>query len=160
MSEVLVNGASEGEHMAESNDSAGVLYQALMRHFLHQDRMVYMSLPTFAVIQTAIMGGSWSVGGKGHPWLGAFLAALGVVLSLVYVYYLRAALADRNVNRDIMDKLAQELMKHTSAKDLPPVRMSSEKGRLRELPVFWLFVFVVMMFIMIDLLLAGWLARG
>jgi len=144
--------------MAKSNNSAGALYQALMHHFLHQDRMVYMSFPILAVIQTPTIGGSWSAAAKGHPWLGAALAILGAVLTLCYLLYVSAARADRNVNRKIMDDLAEELINQTSAKG-PQVRMSSEEGRLCG-PVFRLIIFVVVLFIAVDLVFAGWLARG
>jgi hypothetical protein len=141
--------------MAKSSNSAGALYQALMRHFLHQDHMVYMSIPYLTAIQTATIGGSLSVG---HTF-GAALAFLGALLTSCYLLYVVAARADRDVNIAIMDELAKELIEQTNAKVLR-VRISSEEGRLCGLRIFWLIIFVVALFIAVDLVFAGWLARG
>ncbi|MBN1361385.1 MAG: hypothetical protein JW993_12375 [Sedimentisphaerales bacterium] len=145
--------------MAESTKSAEALYQALMRQFLHQDRLVYMSIPYLAAIQTATIGGSWAVADC-HQYLGAVLGFLGAGLTFCYLLYVMATLADRDVNLDIMDKLAGELIEHTGASGLQ-VRMNAwPKGRLFKWRVSILVERVTLLFIIADFVLAVGLAFG
>lgn len=150
-------------HNVDENPSAaaGPLYQALMRHFLHQDRLIYMNIPYLTAIQTATLGGSWAIADYDH-FLGAALAVLGAAVTWCYLMYVTATIADRNVNLLIMDKLAEELQQGTSAMNYRPVRMNAwPEGRLfRKLRVTSLVRGVTMGFIVFDVIFGGFLAYG
>lgn len=145
--------------MEEPTRGTEALYQTLMRQFLHQDRLVYMSIPYLTAIQTATIGGSWAVADS-HQYLGAVLAILGAAMTFCYLIYVIATLADRDVNLEVIDRLGRELVEHTSAKGLQ-VRMNAwPKGRPLKLPVSTLVKWVTILFIAVDAVLAVLLACG
>jgi hypothetical protein len=135
------------------------LYQTLMQHFLHQDRLVYMSIPYLTAIQTATIGGSWAIADS-HQYLGAILAILGAVMTSCYLIYVGATLADRDVNLEIIDKLGHELIEHTSAKGLQVHMNAWPKGRPLKVPVSILVKWITILFIQVDIALAVLLACG
>ena len=145
--------------MVESNKSAEALYQALMSHYIHQDRMVYMSVPYLAIIQTATIGGGWSVAHT-HHGISAALAGLGVLLSVFYLLYVIAAKKDSLINEPIMEKLANELVERTSAKGSQPRTSAWPEGRLWKLSIFRLVLGVIASFILIDLVMVVVFAHG
>ena len=147
--------------MEEPRTGAGALYQALMRHFVHQDRIVYQSLPYLSAIQTATIAGSWAIAST-HPRLAVLIAFLGAVLTFYYLHYVRAARADRDANKEIMQKLGAELIDQTSAKGLRLRLDACPMGRFRGVRVVTALKAMIVLFIVFDILIGvsfiiGWL---
>jgi len=83
------------------------LYEALMAHMLHQDRLVWDMTQLIVVIQGGALASGFTL--RSH-WLGPVVLLFGAVLTIMLLALVVKSELDRDANRAIMDRLANELL--------------------------------------------------
>lgn len=138
---------------------ASVLYRALMAHVLHQDRLLWDVAQLLTAVQGAVLASSFTLR---HYWLGPTILLFGAALTLVLLAWVVKTELDRDVNRAIMDKLADHLLPDTIKEELRQQGKSEPFVRIAATPPRWYILrgrhiarCVLIGFVVLDFVLAG-----
>ncbi len=88
-------------------EGQGSLYEALMAHVLHQDRLVWDVSQVLIAVQGGVLLAGYSL--RPH-WLSVAILLLGAFLTLLLLALVRKHELDRDINRRVMDRLAESLL--------------------------------------------------
>jgi len=142
-----------------SDDSAAQLYSALMNHALHQDRMLWDIAKIVIVLQGLALGSSFAF--IGFPFASLTLLLAAAITLILLMFAIKAEL-DRDVNKMLMCRLADDLIPSElksslqAGKRKPPlVRLSADvSGHFASLRGSHLAKGVLLLFAVIDIALA------
>jgi hypothetical protein len=135
------------------------LYQALMAHTLYQDRLAWDVSQLLIAVQGAVLASSFTL--RSH-WLGIAILLFGATLTFILLALATKHELDRDVNRNVMDKLANHLLSEVIKEELrhegksePFVRFSASRPRWFIIRGRYILRGVLLVFILIDIIFAG-----
>ncbi len=108
------------------------MYQSLVQHRIHQDRLLWSRVQTVHAVEAGILAGGfylafiWE-----NPFSAGLLLIIGGVLTLFLFLLIKGDYADHMVNADIMDKLAKRLLPFDMKVKNLKVRWAAERRGLR-----------------------------
>jgi hypothetical protein len=102
-------------------DSDAKLYGTLMAHYLHQNGLLWSRVQTALAIETAVLAAAYKLN-HGNPWAAFATLELGTVFILALAWIIDRDERCRDVNREVMDHLAQRLSRGV----LPIPRLRAE----------------------------------
>lgn len=106
------------------------LYTAILRHYLHQDAMMWSRVQLLIAIQAGVLAGS--VGLRGNSRLAAAVLLLGASFTLLIFWLVLKDELDRDVNLPLLDALARRLTDVEAFKGLnldhdTPIRLAAKR---------------------------------
>lgn len=139
-----------------SQDAA--LYTAVLRHYLHQDAMLWSRVQLLIAIQAGVLGGSTAL--RSNSDLAASLLILGAFFTTLLLLLARKDELDRDVNVPLLDALGQRILAQMPLEGVvldpkAPIRLTAGKRPwhvpFRGRTILWL---TIALLLVLDLALA------
>ena len=111
------------------------LYGTLMSHYDNHNNLVWSSVQTLLFVHVAVIGGSWAAKGWSY-WLASAATMLGMWVTISLWLYGRKVRADRDANCQIMNELAERLLRNALPGTHDKIRLVT-KVRPRASVVLW-----------------------
>ena len=113
------------------------LYQALMAHYLHQDRLLWSRVQLLIAVQGAVLVAGFYIHSE-NSWLATVIMIAGAMVTIIIFYLVTLDISDRDKHLRVMDKLAESLLPEEMKNKLreekvkePFIRLTSGYPRIR-----------------------------
>ncbi|HEY5707473.1 MAG TPA: hypothetical protein VIS96_18085 [Terrimicrobiaceae bacterium] len=97
----------QAPELPSRTEGQGSLYEALLAHALHQDRLVWDVSQMLIAVQGGVLISGYAL--RSH-WFAVAILLLGAFLTLFLLALVRKHELDRDVNRRLLDSLAESLV--------------------------------------------------
>lgn len=115
--------------LEDSHTPEASLYQALMAHYLHQDRLLWSRVQLLTAVQGAVLvAGFYTHSDNG--WLAAAIMIAGAIMTAIIFYLVTLDISDRDKHLKVMDKLAGSLLPEEIKKKLREEKVNEPFIRL------------------------------
>ena len=149
----MTNENNNTANTAPKRTSDSGFFRALISYYIHQDQLMWNRTQILIAIQGGSLAGSYSLIGKNN-WVAFLILLSAVLFTLLLLAVIKRDIDARDVNLQLIDKIAEELSKPYEGDGVPCFRLIP-KPKWSTLRGKFALLVVVCLLLLIDIVMSS-----